>query len=124
MLYSFKPGVAGRVFPETNEVGPVDDQQLFGVPGKKDLSFLYDMPYHNFKPMAMNVLGKRSQGFAKRDLVMTKKDLRFLYDMLYNDNRPRITPRQSHALLCPGPDCNQVLRGQKRPARKMDGRRY
>ena len=93
MLYSFRPGIPGQVSPETQESGAVDDQQLLDVPDKKYLSFLYDMPYRNFKPKAvndqflMNVPGKRDQRFRKRDLMKTKKDLRFLYDMLYNDNR-------------------------------------
>ena len=93
MLYSFRTVIAGQVIPETQEAGAVDDQQLLDVPGKKDLSFLYDMPYRNVKPRAvndqflMNVPGKRDQRFRKRDLMKTKKDLRFLYDMLYNDNR-------------------------------------
>ena len=97
MLYSFRPGIPGQVSPETQEAGAAEDKQLLDVPGKKDLSFLYDMPYRNSKPRAvddqflLNVPGKRGQMF-------TKKGLRFLYDMLYNDNRPRITPRQSKNL--------------------------
>ena len=90
MLYSFRPGIPPQVSPETPNVGPIDDQQLVDVPGKKDLSFLYDMPYRNFKPSAAN------DQFFKN--VPGKKDLRFLYDMLYNDNRPRTTPRQSKYL--------------------------
>jgi hypothetical protein len=85
MLYSFRPGIPSQVLPETPNVGPIDVQQLLDVPGKKDLRFLYDMPYRNINDkLFMNVPGK--------------KDLRFLYDMLYNDNRPRVTPRQSKYL--------------------------
>ena len=94
-LYSFRPGISPQVLPESSNVGPIDDR--VDVPDKKDLRFLYDMPYRNSKPRAvddqflLNVPGKRGQMF-------TKKGLRFLYDMLYNDNRPRITPRQSKNL--------------------------
>ena len=87
MLYSFRPGITGQVLPETHEAGAVEDQQLLDVPGKRNLRFLYDMPYRNFKPRAAN-----DQFFMH---VPVKKDLRFLYDMLYNDNRPRVKPRQS-----------------------------
>ena len=86
-LYSFRPGIAGQVLPETKEAGAVDDQQLVGVPGKRNLGFLYDMPYHNFKTSAVG-----DQFYMN---APEKKDLRFLYDMLYNDNRPRVKPGQS-----------------------------
>ena len=95
MLHSFRPRIPPQVLLENSNIGPIDDH--VDVPDKKDLRFLYDMPYRNFKPRAvddqflLNVPGKRGQMF-------TKKGLRFLYDMLYNDNRPRTTPRQSKYL--------------------------
>ena len=87
MLYSFRPGIPPQVLPETQEAGDVEDQQLLDVPGKRNLGFLYDMPYHNFKTRAVD-----DQFYMN---APEKKDLRFLFDMLYNDNRPRVKPRQS-----------------------------
>jgi hypothetical protein len=83
MLYSFRAGIPGQASPESPNVGPL----LLDVPGKKDLRFMYDMPYRNLKPRAV-----KDQFFLN---VPGKRDF---YDMLHNYNRPRITPRQSKYL--------------------------
>ena len=70
MLYSFRPGIAGQVLTETQEVGAVEDQHLLDVPGKRNLRFRYDMPYRNFRTRAAN-----DQFFMN---VPVKNDLRFL----------------------------------------------
>merc|ERR1712198_540497 len=79
------------------------DVDIMSAMQKRDLGYLYDMPYYQFRPSISSMAP-----------IRVKKDLRFLYNMLYKDNIPRnlkYREVKNSPLMCVGQICKLPYTG-------------